>query len=62
MCAPTHRTEVFKRSTLFRRYCLWNTLPKDWELCNMSYGLFQSNAREFVTGQINHNGPEVNNL
>lgn len=51
MCAPIHRTEAFKRSLTYRRYRIWNTLPKDWELRNMSYGLFQSKARDFVTGQ-----------
>lgn len=58
MCAPIHRTEAFKRSIIFRRYSIWNTLPKEWEISNTSYGLFQSKAREFVTGQINQTEPE----
>lgn len=62
MCSPIHRPEVFKRSNLYRRYCLCNSLPQNWDLSNMAYGLFQSYEREFLTDEINKNGPDSNKL
>lgn len=49
MCPPTHRTELYKRCIKYRRYKIWNSLPKDWDIKEMSYGHFQSLARIFVT-------------
>lgn len=49
MCAHTHRTEAYKRSIRYRRYKIWNSLPKDWEMKEMSYDTFKSLARKHVT-------------
>lgn len=49
LCPLTHRTEAFKRCIRYRRYKIWNSLPKDWDIGKLSYAQFQALARDFVT-------------
>jgi len=41
-----HRTEFFKRSLLYRSKSLWNQLPREWDLYQLTYNNFKIKVRE----------------
>jgi hypothetical protein len=42
------KSETYKNSVHFRTTTLWNTLPKNWVLSEMSYGVFCSLTKDFI--------------
>ncbi len=44
----THEYVTFENCIDYRGIQLWNTLPKDWIMSNMSYNQFVVNVKEWI--------------
>lgn len=43
-----HRTKIFEQSLLVRGSKLWNSLPSDWDILNMTYPMFLQKVNEYL--------------
>ena len=45
---PSFQSQIFKNSIVFRGASLWNTLPANWILKNLSYNKFKDLVKEWI--------------